>query len=389
MKNGTPLRDRGNKSNGRGKILRAAALVLLATAGLALAFGTAVAAQAPSVVLHTVGTEGLDLKREFIGRVEPIQTVELRPQIPGEIAKVHFKEGAMVQEGELLFTLNPVEYQATVALRQAELTRAEASAATTARYHDRLRNIGRDGVSASNIDIAAGDAAQAKAQVAQARAQLRLAQIDLDRTKIKAPITGRIGKASVTRGNYVTPTSSVLATIVQVDPIRVSFAMPDREYLDILELSKTPRAATVRTTLRLTDGSAYPYPGERDFEDNVVEEQTGTIAMRLRFPNTQSRLLPGSMVRVNIASSSPTPDIMIPQEAIASDPQGDYVYVVDAENVAHRRDVVLGAASGVMRQVSSGLREGETLVLRGLQGVRDGMTVSPMTQPAEDADKKS
>jgi len=137
------------------------------------------------------------------------------------------------------------------------------------------------------------------------------------------------------------------------------------------------------------DGSVYPYPGERDFEDNVVEEQTGTIALRLRFPNAQSRLLPGSMVRVNIVSSSPTLDIMIPQEAIGSDPQGDYVYVVDAENVAHRRDVVLGADSGAMRQVSSGLREGETVVLRGLQGVRDGMTVSPMTQPAEGAEKNS
>lgn len=361
----------------------------LAIFGLALAFGTAAAAQAPSVVLHTVGAEKLDLEKEFIGKVEPIQIVELRPQIAGEIEKVHFKEGAMVQEGDLLFTLNPVEYQATVALRQAELTRAEASAATTSRYHDRLKNIGKDGVSVSNIDIAAGDAAQGKAQVAQAKAQLRLAQINLDRTRIKAPITGRIGKAGVTRGNYVTPASSVLATIVQVDPIRVSFSMPDREYLDILELAKTQKAAAVRTTLRLTDGSVYPYPGERDFEDNVVEEQTGTIALRLRFPNTQSRLLPGSMVRVNIVSSSPTLDIMIPQEAIASDPQGDYVYVVDAENVAHRRDVVLGADSGAMRQVSSGLQEGETVVLHGLQGVRDGMTVSPMTQPAEGAEKNS
>lgn len=385
MKNGTSSRNGRGRSKGGRMTLRAA----LAIFGLALAFGTAAAAQAPSVVLHTVGAEKLDLEKEFIGKVEPIQIVELRPQITGEIEKVHFKEGAMVQEGDLLFTLNPVEYQATVALRQAELTRAEASAATTSRYHDRLKNIGKDGVSVSNIDIAAGDAAQGKAQVAQAKAQLRLAQINLDRTRIKAPITGRIGKAGVTRGNYVTPASSVLATIVQVDPIRVSFSMPDREYLDILELAKTQEAATVKATLRLTDGSVYPYPGERDFEDNVVEEQTGTIALRLRFPNAQSRLLPGSMVRVNIVSSSPTLDIMIPQEAIGSDPQGDYVYVVDAENVAHRRDVVLGADSGAMRQVSSGLREGETVVLRGLQGVRDGMTVSPMTQPAEGAEKNS
>mgnify|MGYP001678426436 FL=1 len=382
--------------NGRG--LNPAAMVLLAAVGFAI---TALSAcktaareaeaapaqqgQAASVVLYTVEKKDLGVQKEYIGKVEAIQTVDIRPQIAGEIAGVNFKEGSIVKEGDLLFTLDPAEYQATVALRQAELAKAEASSATASRYHARLKNIGKDGVSASNIDTAAGDAAQAKAQVAQAKAQLRLAQIDLGRTKIKASITGRIGKAGATKGNYVTPSASVLANIVQVDPIRVSFSLPDREFLRIMELSKTVNEKSVRTTLRLTDGSAYPVPGERDFEDNTVDERTGTITLRLRFGNPQGLLLPGSMVRVEVAASAPILDVLVPQEALAADGQGDYVYVVDSENVAHRRSVVLGTESGSMRQVTSGLMEGERIVQLGLQSVRDGMPVSPMPSDSNGA----
>lgn len=222
--------------NGRG--LNPAAMVLLAAVGFAI---TALSAcktaareaeaapaqqgQAASVVLYTVEKKDLGVQKEYIGKVEAIQTVDIRPQIAGEIAGVNFKEGSIVKEGDLLFTLDPAEYQATVALRQAELAKAEASSATASRYHARLKNIGKDGVSASNIDTAAGDAAQAKAQVAQAKAQLRLAQIDLGRTKIKAPITGRIGKAGATKGNYVTPSASVLANIVLSLPVALLGAL--------------------------------------------------------------------------------------------------------------------------------------------------------------------
>lgn len=215
--------------NGRG--LNPAAMVLLAAVGFAI---TALSAcktaareaeaapaqqgQAASVVLYTVEKKDLGVQKEYIGKVEAIQTVDIRPQIAGEIAGVNFKEGSIVKEGDLLFTLDPAEYQATVALRQAELAKAEASSATASRYHARLKNIGKDGVSASNIDTAAGDAAQAKAQ-------LRLAQIDLGRTKIKAPITGRIGKAGATKGNYVTPSASVLANIVLSLPVALLGAL--------------------------------------------------------------------------------------------------------------------------------------------------------------------
>lgn len=406
MRTGTTSQNRGHRTKSRRKAsekgLKAAASILLAVVGCIAALsacgtapGDAEAAPAPqpqaaSVVLYTVEKKDLGARKEYIGKVEAIQTVDIRPQIPGEIAAVHFKEGSIVKEGDLLFTLDPAEYQATVALRQAELAKAEASSATASRYHERLKNIGKDGVSASNIDTAAGDAAQAKAQVAQAKAQLRLAQIDLGRTKIKAPITGRIGKAGMTKGNYVTPSDSVLANIVQVDPIRVSFSLPDREFLQIMEHSKTVKEKSVRTTLRLTDGSAYPVPGERDFEDNTVDERTGTITLRLRFGNNQGLLLPGSMVRVEIAASSPIRDIMVPQKALAADGQGDYVYVVDSDSIAHRRSVTLGAESGSMRQVTSGLMEGDTIIRRGLQSVRDGMPVSPMpSDPGGTVGKKS
>ena len=256
--------------------------------------------------------------------------------------------------------------------------KAEANHYTASKYHERLKSVGKEGVSASDIDAAAGSASQAKAEVAQAKAQLRLAQINLERTKIKAPITGQIGKAGVTKGNYATPAGGILASIVQVNPIRVSFALPDREYLRLQEFALSQKYEAYDAALRLVDGTLYPAFGEPDFADNNVDDQTGTIMMRLRFKNDQGTLLPGSMVRVEIVPSKPVMGILIPQEAVAADSEGDFVYVVNAGSIAHRQDITLGTEAGSMRQIISGLQEGDDIVLRGHQSVRDGMRVEPV-----------
>lgn len=336
--------------------------------------------QIPSVVVNVVTRADLAALREYIGRVESIQTVELRPQVTGEIAQVHFKEGSIVKAGQLLFTLDSQQYQATVALRKADLAKAEANYDRAVKYYDRLKAADKRSVSASDVDIAENDVLQGKAAIEQAKASLRLAQIDLGYTKITAPITGQIGKAAFTKGNYVTPAGAPLASIVQIDPVRVAFALPDRDYLEQLEAFKASGNSVYNATLRLSNGNAYPFKGTRDFEDNTMDDKTGTIMMRIRFKNDRSILIPGSMVRVETKPVKSRVSVVIPQEAILADMQGDYVYTLDGNNVVHQSRVVLGVEAGSMREVTSGLEGGEKIVVRGLQNIRPEVTVNPTLQ---------
>ncbi len=354
---------------------------------------TAPKPQAPSVVLHTLQLADLAAGREYVGRVEAIQSVQLKPQVPGQIAEVAFREGSMVKAGQVLFTLDNRQYQATVDLRKADLAKAEATCAQAVKYYDRLKAADKRSVSASDLDMAQSSVLQGKAGVEQAKASLRLAQIDLDYTKITAPISGQIGKAQYTKGNYVTPAGGALATVVQINPIRVAFALPDRDYLDTIEEYKAPEQSVYNATIRLSNGEEYPLSGTRDFEENAMDERTGTITVRLRFKNDRGLLVPGSMVRVATKPVKKHVAVVMPQAAILTDGQGDYVYVVDDGNIAHQRRITLGAEAGRMREAVSGLSAGEKIVLYGLQAVRPESEVAPMaatngsasTSPAERA----
>jgi len=332
--------------------------------------------QAIAVVGHVVERADLALSREFIGRVEPMQTVLVRPRVTGQIDSVHFKEGAMVKEGDVLFTLDNAQYQATVQLRRADLARAEANLSRAVKYNERLKATDRRSISATDLDMSESDVLQSRAALEQAKAALRLAQIDLGFTKITAPISGRIGRAEATRGNFVTPAGGHLASIVQVDPIRVSYALPDRSYMDQIEAFQTS-GNVYNTTLALADGTIYPVSGERDFESNVMDTMTGTLTVYLRFENGNGTLIPGSMVRVMTKPTRARIAPVIPQEAIIADSRGDFVYTIEEGDVARRRDVVLGVEIGTSREVVYGLEPGEKVIARGIQNVRPEMQVKP------------
>ncbi|GHT01721.1 MexE family multidrug efflux RND transporter periplasmic adaptor subunit [Synergistales bacterium] len=335
------------------------------------------ARQVPSVALNIVESVSLATERDYIGRVEAVQTVQLKPQVAGQIAEVHFKEGSIVKAGQLLFSIDNRQYQATVDLRKADLAKATANYDRALKYRDRLKTADKRSVSASDLDIAESDVLQGKAGVDLAKASLKLAQIDLDHTKVTAPIAGRIGAAFFTKGNYVTPTGvQPLAVIVQVDPIRVVFALSDRDYLDAYALFKSSEDV-YNAKILLSNGVEYPFTGNRDFEDNAMNEHTGTMTVRLSFENKEGELIPGAMVRVRTRPASAHVAIVIPQEAILADAQGDYVYIVDTENVTRQRRVSLGAEEGATREVVSGLSEGERVVVYGLQSIRPEMKVNP------------
>ena len=341
------------------------------------------AAAEPVVIVRQVEKfDASSVPSEYVGRVESIQSVSVKPQISGEIAKVCFKEGSVVKAGQLLFQIDPKQYEATVQLRKAELQQAEANLVTAEKYYKRVTAASERAVSATDRDTAEGNFLQAKAAVAQAKAALKLAQIDLGYCRITSPITGKIGRALYTKGNYVTPQITELASIVQMDPIRVSYPLPDRDYLDQLSLFKED-GSVYNTSLILSNGEKYNVPGKRDFENNRVDQTTGTIMMRLRFANKDGMLIPGEMVRVFTKPVKSHIVNAVPQTAVMADEQGDYVYVINADNTARQARVTLGREFGELREVTSGVEAGENVAVAGLQRLRPGAKVRIETSAGE------
>ena len=341
------------------------------------------AAAEPVVIVKQVEKfDASSVPSEYVGRVESIQSVSVKPQISGEIAKVCFKEGSVVKAGQLLFQIDPKQYEATVQLRKAELQQAEANLVTAEKYYKRVTAASERAVSATDRDTAEGSFLQAKAAVAQAKAALKLAQIDLGYCRITSPITGKIGRALYTKGNYVTPQITELASIVQMDPIRVSYPLPDRDYLDQLSLFKED-GSVYNTSLILSNGEKYNVPGKRDFENNRVDQTTGTIMMRLRFANKEGMLIPGEMVRVFTKPVKSHIVNAVPQTAVMADEQGDYVYVINADNTARQARVTLGREFGELREVTSGVEAGENVAVAGLQRLRPGAKVRIETSAGE------
>ena len=341
------------------------------------------AAAEPVVIVRQVEKfDASSVPSEYVGRVESIQSVSVKPQISGEIAKVCFKEGSVVKAGQLLFQIDPKQYEATVQLRKAELQQAEANLVTAEKYYKRVTAASERAVSATDRDTAEGNFLQAKAAVAQAKAALKLAQIDLGYCRITSPITGKIGRALYTKGNYVTPQITELASIVQMDPIRVSYPLPDRDYLDQLSLFKED-GSIYNTSLILSNGEKYNVPGKRDFENNRVDQTTGTIMMRLRFANKDGMLIPGEMVRVFTKPVKSHIVNAVPQTAVMADEQGDYVYVINADNTARQARVTLGREFGELREVTSGVEAGENVAVAGLQRLRPGAKVRVETSADE------
>lgn len=337
------------------------------------AAAAAAAKRLPVVFTEKTIAADLAFSNSYIGRVVPIQTVQLKAQVAGEIMKVNFKEGSLVKQGDLLIQIDDRQYKATAALRRADLEKAKAAKERAEKYLNRLRAADKRSISASDMELAESNFLQTKAAVEEAAAALKLAEINLGFTKVTAPITGRIGAALLTKGNYVSPASGVLATIVQIDPIRVSFTMADRDYLDQLEEFKK-KGSVYETVLTLSNGRELRVNGRRDFEDNRVDDKTGTLDVRIRFDNKSQELVPGSMVRIATKSVKKVPAVLVSQKALVGDSQGDFVYVVE-NGTAKTRRIVLGAEAGSLREVKEGLKAGEEVVVRGIQSIRNGSKV--------------
>ncbi|WP_431855958.1 efflux RND transporter periplasmic adaptor subunit [Azospirillum sp.] len=344
----------------------------------------------PAVTTAPVVSRDVAPASEFIGRVTAIQSFEARARVEGAVEQVAFQEGQDVRKGDPLFLIEQGPYQAALDSAQAQLASAEAKLREAERSLSRSEELrGRGNVSQAQYDQALADRDAARAQVMIAQAQVRTAELNLGYTRIASPIDGRIGATAVTQGNLAGPSTGVLATVVQLDPIRVVFSVSDR---DLIETQRrlgiqSPAEAVDKfvPTLRFPDGSDYPQAGRVEFVDNRIDPQTGTIGIRANFPNPQRLLLPGQFITVIIRPDQTEPRPVVPVDSVQQDQQGRYVLVLDGENRVQQRRIETGAQVEQLLVVDKGLTVGETIVVDGAQKVWPGMVVQPVpdTQTAE------
>ena len=344
----------------------------------------------PAVGVAQVERKPITETSEFLGRVQAINRVDLSARVTAFLEKRLFTEGTEVREGDLLYQLEQGPFEADVQAKQAAVKQVEAQLRNADLTLDRAQQLLRTAAGTqANVDTAEASQQALAAQLLAARAQLRLSEINLGYTRILAPVDGKIGRTSLTPGNVVTPSSGVLTTIVSQDPMYVVFPISVRTALDLRErYADKGGAHAVALHLKLPNGRAFAQTGQIDFSDNTIQAATDTLIVRGVFPNPVlpagkggdeggRELFDNEFVTVYLEGVQQIEVLATPRSAILSDQQGDYVYVVDAQNKAQRQKVTLGQSTPTVASVTSGLKEGDTIVVEGLQRVHPGQLVSP------------
>ncbi|MGO1659315.1 MAG: efflux RND transporter periplasmic adaptor subunit [Marinobacter sp.] len=340
----------------------------------------------PQAGFITVKERPFTLVTELPGRTSPYQIAEVRPQVTGLIEERLFKEGEIVEAGQALYQIDDKRYRAALASAEAELANARANrdkAGLTAKRYESL--ISNGAVSQQTVDEARTTLSANNAQVASAEASLESARIDLDYATIRAPINGRIGRSSVTAGALVTANqTTALATIRQLDPIYVDLT---QSYDDLQQLRAAMVSDPLETvgddrapvTLEQQDGTPYPHEGTLQFSEFSVGEATGSVTLRALVPNPESALLPGMFVRARLPQAKRKNAILIPQKAIAREPNGQATALVISDgDTAEKRNITTEQAVGNQWLISSGLKDGDRLIIDGLQKIRAGNPVTPV-----------
>lgn len=310
-----------------------------------------------------------------ISYIEAINEVNLLSQVTGAVENILFEEGGLVKEGDILFEIDPSKYQAAFDLAKARLDSANANFVKAERdYNRQVKLSDQKFASKATFDMAESAYLQAKAAVEEAKANLDIATIDLDNTKVRSPISGKIGKALVTKGNYVVASQVVLAKIVQVNPVRISFSMTDKEYATIKKQGYKKEDLTARITL--ATGDVITEKVIDAFLDNSVNPTTATLSVYADVANDAAMLIPGNYVQSAISDNKPVYSVVVPQTAVNYDKDGAFVYIAkinkeksaenDLHGVAEQRRVVLGETLNDSEQaVISGLSEGDLVVVQG------------------------
>lgn len=336
----------------------------------------------PAVQVESVSEKPVETGLEFVGRTEAVEDVSIRPRVEGYLLDLHFTEGDVVDKGQLLFNIDPHPYLAAAAQAKAEVARTHAELTVARKNYQRGEKLLPQGtISEADFEELKGQFEASKANVEAAEASLEAAELNLDYTQIDAPITGRIGRKSLSIGDLATP-SDVLVTLVQQDPTYVSFQVNEKDMINAMEASReagrdTKTLPKLVPYITLANGSEYPLPGQLNFLDNRVDPATGTVTVRTEFANPDGLLIPGQYVVVTVRDENPRTAIVIPQRAVQEDQLGRFVLVVDDDNIANIRRLSLGSRIKTDWAVDSGLEVGERIIVDGIQKVRIGQPVAP------------
>jgi multidrug efflux system membrane fusion protein len=379
----------------RGRLLSGGAALIAATLGAVLVSvpssetrsNTPTQSQPAAVPVSVAVVEQRDvtLWDEFSGRLEAVERVDVRPRVAGAIKAVHFREGALVKEGDLLITIDPDPYAAEVERAKAQVLAAEARLTYAQKEQERARRLQQansGAISESNVDQRVGAYREAEGNLRAAQAALQTAQLNLDYTQVRAPVAGRVGKLEVTTGNLVAagPSAPVLTSLVSVDPIYASFNADEEVVARALralganahnQVDRIP----VRMNTATTNGTTYE--GHLQLIDNQVDAKSGTVRVRAVFGNADGSLIPGQFARLRMGQPKTEPALVVNERAIGTDQSKKYVMVVGDDNKAAYREVTLGVFVDGLRMVTNGLSAGERIVVNGLQRVRPGALVNP------------
>lgn len=331
----------------------------------------------PAVTVAKVEAKDLRPSIAFSGRIEAVDKVDLRARVEGFLEKRLFTEGADVRQGDLLFVIEQAPYKASVEEARSAHEKALAALALAdievGRQGELVR---RDVGTQARLDQVNAQQAQARGEVSGTKAALEKAELQLTYTEIRAPIAGRIGRSAISVGNFVSPSSGVLATIVSQDPIYASFPVSQREILAVRrQLGSSVNVDEAEVSLRLADGSLYPQKGKLNFIDVTVNKGTDTVQARASFPNPDRHLVDGQLVTVVVEGGASRPSLLIPQASVQVDQSGPYVLVVAKDSKIEVRRVELGPMEEAHINVLKGLSAGDLIVTEGIQRVRPGQVV--------------
>lgn len=313
--------------------------------------------------------------KNFIAMVEAVNEVNLKPQVSGTVDAVLFSNGAFVKEGDDLFIIDKSKYEANVQSAEAGLAKAQANVVQIQNDYTRQKKLYKDKfLPKAELEIVESNLEQAKAQVRLAEATLKLAQIDLEHATIKAPISGFISKAFVTKGNYVSTDSTTLAKIVQIHPVRIGFSVTDKERLEKV-MTMQPDEDPFYMTLVLANGVEKPIQPENIFTDKEADKNTATISVYAEYANEDNLLLPGNVLTVKLSDTAEKPALLVPQDAVLHDSDGQYVMKVTPDKTALQQYIQTMGNLDKFYIVEKGLIKEDTIILSGAQKVRSGQKV--------------